>query len=439
MKSHSTKGQMSWWQLSLIGVGCTIGTGFFLGSSIAIQKSGTAVLIPFLLAAIGTYIVYDVLAKMSVDQPDKGSFRSYAKKAFGRWAGFSNGWIYWISEVLIMGSQLIALGLFTQFWLPNFPLWILTSIYGVLGLLVILTGMNGFKKIENLFGVVKIAAIVMLILVAIFLLFKGGQTEKGNVEQNYGEFFSEGMKGMWLALLYAFYAFGGVEVMGLLVIDLKDTKEAPKSGRIMIIVLACIYIVAIGLVLALISWKNVKQDESPFVTALDAFQLPYFTDILNGILIIAGFSTMVAALYAVITIIVTLAEDHDAPTFLAKKGKLKIPLPAFLFTALGLLGSIIIALLLPEKIFEYITTAAGLMLLYNWLIILVTYTKLMHQTVWEKVKILIGILLILVTVSGTLGEKTSRIGFFVSLLFLLLIGIATLIMIKKWKGQEPAA
>ncbi len=160
-----------------------------------------------------------------------------------------------------------------------------------------------------------------------------------------------------------------------------------------------------------------------------------FTDVLNGILIIAGFSRW-EALYAVITIIVTLAEDHDAPKFLAKKGKLKIPLPAFLFTAVGLIGSIIIALLLPEKIFEYITTAAGLMLLYNWLFILVTYTKLMQQTVWEKVKILIGILLILVTVSGTLGDKSSRLGFFVSLLFILLIGIATFIMRKN--GQRKS-
>ncbi|WGI63523.1 hypothetical protein QEN29_25260 [Escherichia coli] len=42
---------LSWWQLSLIGVGCTIGTGFFLGSSIAITKSGYSVCISFLLAS----------------------------------------------------------------------------------------------------------------------------------------------------------------------------------------------------------------------------------------------------------------------------------------------------------------------------------------------------------------------------------------------------
>ena len=115
---------------------------------------------------------------------------------------------------------------------------------------------------------------------------------------------------MWLALLYAFYAFGGVEVMGLLVIDLKNPKDAPKSGRnndycaFLYLLLWCL----IRLALALISWKDVNPDQSPFVTALNAFKLPYFSGCtLNGILIIAGFSTMVAALYAVITIIVTYA------------------------------------------------------------------------------------------------------------------------------------
>lgn len=48
------------------------------------------------------------------------------------------------------------------------------------------------------------------------------------------------MKGLWLGLLYAFYAFGGIEVMGLMVIDLKNPKEAPKAGKVMIIAITVI-------------------------------------------------------------------------------------------------------------------------------------------------------------------------------------------------------
>ncbi|MFJ8099686.1 amino acid permease [Lysinibacillus sp. NPDC096212] len=436
MTSKTSKGRLSWWQLSLLGIGCTLGTGFFLGTSMAIHKSGPAVVIPFLLAAIATYIVYDALVKMSVDNPDKGSFRTYAKQAFGNWAGFSNGWIYLISEMLIMGSQLTALGIFTKLWFPTLPLWVAASIYAALGLAVILTGMKGFEKFQNIFGALKAAAVVMFIIVAVVLLIKGFNSESTTLDSlhaNYEEFFSQGVKGLWLGLLYAFYAFGGIEVMGLMVIDLKNPKEAPKAGKVMIITITVIFIMAIMLALTLVSWKDFNIEESPFITALNGYHIPFFADIFNGVLIIAGFSTMVASLYAVITILITLAEDHDAPTALAKKGKMKIPFPAFLFLASGLIITIVIGFLMPEKIFEYLVTAAGLMLIYNWLFILVTYRKLMELSKWEHVKNSIGMLLIVVTVSGTLGEKTSRLGFFVSLLFIIIIGIATWIVMKRQK------
>lgn len=426
---------MAWWQLSLLGIGCTLGTGFFLGTSMAIHKSGPAVLIPFLLAAICTYIVYDALVKMSVENPDKGSFRTYAKQAFGRWAGFSNGWVYLISELLIMGSQLMALGIFTKFWFPALPLWIAASIYAAIGLVVILTGMKGFENFQNIFGALKAAAIIMFIIVAVVIIMRGtSSATMASLQANYEAFFSQGIKGIWLGLLYAFYAYGGIEVMGLMVIDLKNPKEAPKAGRIMLSVITIIFIMAIALALALVAWKDFSIDESPFITALQGYHIPFVADIFNGVLIIAGFSTMVASLYAVITILTTLAEDHDAPAILAKKGKMKVPFPAFLFLTSGLVITIVIGFLMPEKIFEYLITAAGLMLIYNWLFILVTYWKLMELTKWGHVKNGIGILLIAVTVSGTLGEKTSRLGFYVSLLFIVLISVATWIVVKRQRN-----
>ncbi|MCS1393775.1 amino acid permease [Lysinibacillus boronitolerans] len=435
MTSKAAKGSMAWWQLSLLGIGCTLGTGFFLGTSMAIHKSGPAVLIPFLLAAICTYIVYDALVKMSVENPDKGSFRTYAKQAFGRWAGFSNGWVYLISELLIMGSQLMALGIFTKFWFPALPLWIAASIYAAIGLVVILTGMKGFENFQNIFGALKAAAIIMFIIVAVVIIMRGtSSTTMASLQANYEAFFSQGIKGIWLGLLYAFYAYGGIEVMGLMVIDLKNPKEAPKAGRIMLSVITFIFIMAIALALALVAWKDFSIDESPFITALQGYHISFVADIFNGVLIIAGFSTMVASLYAVITILTTLAEDHDAPAILAKKGKMKVPFPAFLFLTSGLVITIVIGFLMPEKIFEYLITAAGLMLIYNWLFILVTYWKLMELTKWGHVKNGIGMLLIAVTVSGTLGEKTSRLGFYVSLLFIVLISVATWIVVKRQRN-----
>ena len=60
----------------------------------------------------------------------------------------------------------------------------------------------------------------------------------------------------------------------------------------------------------------------------------------------------------------------------------------------------------------------------------------MEMSIWEQVKTAIGMFLIIATVSGTVGEKTSRIGLYVSLLFIVIIGIATFIMRKKWGSRH---
>jgi L-asparagine transporter-like permease len=425
---------MKWWQLSLFGIGGIVGTGFFLGSSIGIKMGGPSVLFAFLLAGIGTYIVYDGLAKMTAANPLKGSFRSYAKHAFGQSAGFGVGWMYWSSEMLIMGSQLTALSLFSKFWFPNIPIWIFAIIYAVLGVAVLLAGVKGINRFENIFAVLKLSAIVMFIVIACAVLF--GWIKGAGNRTPIDSLFPNGIKGIWSSQIFAFYAFGGIEVMGLMAAQLKNPKDAPKAGKLMLFSLVVIYLVSILLAILLVPRNDFSPDESPFTTALSLFDFTLISHVFNGVLIIAGFSTMVAALFGVTSILVSLAEDGDAPALFAKKGKLSIPLPALALLVAGLISSIITAILLPDKIYEYITTGAGLLLLYNWFIILMSARKLTKHSFINRVKYIIGMALILFGVSGTLLEVSNRIGFFISIGFVGTITLITLLMNFFWKKEE---
>ncbi|GAE30608.1 amino acid permease [Halalkalibacter hemicellulosilyticus] len=429
---------LAWWQLSLLGVACTIGTGFFLGSSIAINMAGPSVLIAYIIAAIGTYCVYEALSKLMINDPQKGAFRSYAKNAYGRWAGFSSGWVYWSSEMLIIGSQLTAISIFTQFWFPNVPLWVLASIYAALALFVILIGPKGFDRVENLLAILKAAAIVMFIVLAILALFGlfGRNDATITVPRTIASLFPNGITGLLPALIFGFYGFGGIEIMSLLAIRLKDMNDAPKSGKVMLVLLIVIYLLSLSFAMLMVKWNEIKVDESPFVTALNQYNIVYVQDIFNGVFIIAGFSTMVASLFAVIRILVTLAEDHDAPKLFAKKIKNKLELPAILLTTSGIIVSIILSIFMPDNIYEFVTTAAGLMLLYNWLFILASFGRILPLEGSEQIKRIVGCLLIIAAVIGTLFHHTSRPGFFISLLFLFVIAIITLIMSQKWKKKH---
>ncbi|MDT3427623.1 L-asparagine transporter-like permease [Paenibacillus forsythiae] len=416
-------GKLKWWQLSLLGVAGTIGTGYFLGSGLAIMIGGPAVLIAYLLAAAGTYVVFDALARMTADHPEQGSFRSYAQKAFGGWAGFGSGYVYWCSELLIMGSQLTALSIFSRFWFPSVPMWIFAAGFGVLSLIIVFFGNKGFDKVENVLAVIKMAAILMFLIIAASLLagwIDGGRF-KPNVPLAAEEFFSKGGLGLWSSFIFAFYAYGGIEVLGIMSYRLRKPEEAPKAGKIMLLTLAAVYALSIALAVTMVPQSRFNPKESPFVLALGSDHLAFVPHVFNGVLIVAGFSTMTASLYAVTSMMITLAQEGDAPGIFSRKLKDKYPLPALGLIAAGLGATVVMSLLMPGKVYEYITTAAGLMLLYNWSFILLSSARLLKPAKLSGVKRWCGLILIIAAVTGTVFHHESRPGLFISLLLAALI------------------
>lgn len=436
MKNQEKK--LKWWQLSMIGVGCTIGTGFFLGSGLGIKLAGPAVLISFLIAGTATYFVYDALAAMTQKDPQKGSFRTYSRKAFGRPVGFMNGWIYWFSEMFIVGSQLTAISLFSRFWFPDIQLWVFACIFGVLGLIVILIGTKLFERMENVSAIVKVAAILMFVIIAILGSTGVIDGEKGfDWPNTVAGLFPTGWKEIWASLIFAFFAFGGIEVIGIMSMRLEKKEEAPKAGKIMLLILLVIYLVSLSLVVFTLPHHDIKANESPFLTVLSFYQVPIVAHIFNAALMIAGFSTMSASLYAVTTMLVALAEDRDAPRFVGKRGRLAIPVPAFIITVLGLVISIVLSLLMPNSVYEYFTTGASLLILYNWILILMTYSKTLELSTMDKWKRNIAFLFILLGITGTLFQKGTRGGLLVSLCFVAFIGLITFIVSVKRIRKRP--
>ncbi|ASA20178.1 amino acid permease [Paenibacillus donghaensis] len=423
--------KLKWWQLSLLGVAGTIGTGYFLGSGLAISIGGPAVLIVYVLAAVGTYVVFDALSRMTADHPEQGSFRSYAKKAFGSWAGFGSGWVYWFSELLIMGSQLTALSIFSRFWFPGVPMWVFAAGFALLGIVIVFFGNKGFDRVENVLAVIKMAAILMFLVIAVALLagWIGGGKYAPKLPLDYPALFPKGGLGLWSAFLFAFYAYGGIEVLGIMSYRLQKPEDAPKAGKIMLLTLVTVYILSIGLAVTMVPLDVFNPKESPFVLALSSDHLVFVPHLFNGVLIVAGFSTMTASLYAVTSMMITLAQEGDAPKLFSRKWKDKYPFYALTLITAGITAAVVMSLLLPGKVYEYITTAAGLMLLYNWSFILLSSGKLLKSSRLSTVKRWIGLLLIGLAVTGTLFHSLSRPGLYISLLLVALIAVSDWIVL----------
>src|SRR6478609_3130463 len=111
-------------QLTMMAIGGAIGVGLFLGSSVTIRLAGPAVIISYLLGAGIALIMSYALAEMAVVHPVAGAFGVYAETYLNRWAGFSVRATYSAAQIIAIGAEVTAAGIYALFWFPNVPSWI---------------------------------------------------------------------------------------------------------------------------------------------------------------------------------------------------------------------------------------------------------------------------------------------------------------------------
>ena len=79
----------------MIAIGGAIGTGLFLGSSLAVRIAGPGVIISYLIGAAIALLFMSALSEMAVAHPTAGSFGVYAELYVNAWAGFTVRYTYW--------------------------------------------------------------------------------------------------------------------------------------------------------------------------------------------------------------------------------------------------------------------------------------------------------------------------------------------------------
>src|SRR5580692_12677582 len=204
-------------QLTMMAIGGAIGVGLFLGSSVTIRLAGPAVIVSYVLGAGIALIMSYVLAEMAVVHPVPGAFGVYAEKYLNPWAGFTVRATYGVAQIIAIGAEVTAAGIYISYWLPNVPQWIWVLL--VSAALVALNSMqvNRLGAFEYWFAMIKVSAIVGFIIVGLSLILGVGSRHAigfGNLTR-YGGFFPAGWKGVWLSLTITVTSYMGVEIIAV--------------------------------------------------------------------------------------------------------------------------------------------------------------------------------------------------------------------------------
>src|SRR6201988_4634505 len=204
-------------QLTMMAIGGAIGVGLFLGSGVTIRLAGPAVILSYLVGAGIALIMSYALAEMAVVHPVAGAFGVYAEKYLNPWAGFSVRATYGIAQIIAIGAEVTAAGIYISYWCPNVPQWIWVVL--VSAALVALNSMqvNRLGEFEYWFAMIKVAAIVAFIVVGLVLIFGIGGRHAiglGNLT-HHGGFLAAGWKGVWLSLTITVTSYMGVEIIAV--------------------------------------------------------------------------------------------------------------------------------------------------------------------------------------------------------------------------------
>src|SRR5881396_838365 len=202
--------QLSAGQMAMVAVGGSIGTGLLLGSAAALSIAGPGVIISFALAAFINWTVAMALGELSSMHPAAGSFGLYGDLYLNQWAGFIARAGYWAAIAVSIGAELVASATYMAYWFPSVPALFWVVGFSTVLLLINSRSVGNYGRFEYWFAMIKVVTIAAFIIIGAGLLMSGRVAPQFTSQ---GGFLPKGWFAPLLAMGFAMYTFGGVEMV----------------------------------------------------------------------------------------------------------------------------------------------------------------------------------------------------------------------------------
>ena len=365
--------------VQLIAIGGTIGTGLFLGSGKAIQLAGPSIIFAYLIVGSAVFFVMRALGELLLSKTGYQSLTDIAEEYLGPRAAFVTGWTYWFCWIMVAMADVIAVGLYVQYWF-DIPQWIPAIIC-----LIILLGLNLltvklFGELEFWFALIKVITILILISIGVILLVMGFKTDVGTVTvQNlweHGGLFPNGASGFLLSFQMVVFAFVGVELVGVSAAETSNPeKNIPSAINKIPVRILFFYVGALLILLCVNPWTELNAAESPFVKTFSLVGIPVAAGIINFVVLTSAASACNSGMFSTSRILFNLGKNNQAPSKFAKLNKNHVPGNALWVSALVVSVGALLSKLIPEQAFGIVTTISAICFIWVWGVILICHIR----------------------------------------------------------------
>lgn len=311
-------------QLTMFGVGATIGTGIFFVLTTEVPAAGPAIVFSFIVAAIVAGLTALCYAELAGAVPVSGSSYSYAYATLGEVvamaiaacllleygvssAAVAVGWSQYVNELLanVVGWRVpheLSVAP-SEGGIINLPAVVLV----LLCMLLLIRGASESATANAIMVVIKIGVLVMFVVIA----------ATGWNSNNFADFAPFGAAGVWAATGGIFFSFIGLDAVSTAGEEVKDPSRTMPRAIVLALIIVTVSYVAVALAaVGAQPWQRFEGQEAGLAQILaEVTGSTVPATILAAGAVISIFSVTLVTMYGQTRILFTMGSDGVLPPF----------------------------------------------------------------------------------------------------------------------------
>ena len=312
---HRLKRTLGPGNLVALGIGAIIGAGLFSLTGIAAaDNAGPAVVLSFIVAALGCAFAGMCYSEFATMIPIAGSAYTYAYATMGELLAWIIGWDLVLEYAVGAATVSVSWSSYVVHFLEEFGVhlparyticpWDVvpgTSIHGIVNLpaifiilcisVLLIVGIQESARAN--FVIVCIKVTIVIIVIAVGFGYINQANYHPFVPPNTGEFGHFGISGVMRAAGIIFFAYIGFDAVSTAAQEARNPKRDMPIGIIgSLVICTILYVLFAHVLTGMVNYKVFQNDAAPVATVIRSFPYPWLrTGITLGI--IAGYTSVI--------------------------------------------------------------------------------------------------------------------------------------------------
>ncbi|WP_434739114.1 amino acid permease [Streptomyces katrae] len=318
---------LTMWQLTMISIGATLGTGIFVVLGTAAPKAGPAVTISFVLAGLTALFSALSYAELAGSVPVSGSSYSYAYATMGELIAWICGWCLVLEYAVSVAAVAVGWGQYLNEFLDgtigvtvpeavsaplgdggfiNLPALVVV----LLSMVFLMRGAKESATVNSIMVAVKIVTLLLFIGIGVMGIKAG----------NYTPLAPLGVTGISAAASTLFFSYIGFDAASTAGEEAKDPKkDLPRAIMLSLAIVTVLYVLVAFVAVGAMPWQDFEGTEAALAQIMtDVTGTSAWGVVLAAGAIVAIFSVVFAVLYGQTRILFAMSRDGLVPKVFAK-------------------------------------------------------------------------------------------------------------------------